>query len=88
VECGDIARQLTDNPDGFVYIDELEILKSKGLVAETATPSGWPGTGRGEEEGGGGPESSANPRAFILNCPSPVHVEFIDNVPAGFPVDQ
>jgi hypothetical protein len=85
VECGDVARQITGNPDGFVYIDELGILKSKGLVEETATPSGWPGTG--QEGDDGGPDASANPRSFILNCPSPVHVEFIENVPAGFPLD-
>jgi hypothetical protein len=83
VECGDVARQLTGNPDGFVYIDELQILKDKGFLAETMTPSGWPGTGTDEDVGG-----SVNPRAFILNCPSPVHVEFIENIPEGFPLDE
>jgi hypothetical protein len=86
VECGDVARMITGNPDGFIYIDELQILKNKNFVAETMTPSGWPGNGR--EDDGGGPESSANPRAFVLNCPSPVHVEFIENVPDGFPLDE
>jgi hypothetical protein len=85
VECGDVARQITGNPDGFIYIDELQILKNKGFVAETMTPSGWPGTGR---EDGGGPQSSANARLFALNCPSPVHVEFMENVPEGFPLDE
>jgi hypothetical protein len=61
VECPDFAREVSGDPDGFVfYKDENQLIK-KGFMIATEAPSGLP-------------EDSSLQPPLIVNCPVPVLV--------------
>ena len=66
LECPALARDVTGNPDGFIYVDELEQLLIDGWVEETQAPDGWTGFI------GGTPPLQA---PLIVNCPTHISVD-------------
>jgi hypothetical protein len=66
VDCTEFAIEATGNPDGFIYVDELEHLKQHGYVTETQAPGGWTGVIK--------PPLDLQ-RPLIVNCPTHVSVD-------------